>query len=439
MNFWIPNIILIFTECVSALFYTYLTHKILDLKFVSGICLLLNGIGAALITASGMFLPVPDFYCQALNVVWQAVVVAWVWRARIGLPLLVSFFYAMLIDLWFFMITMAVDPGGPPLAARCRTKALVALILLMFFLLLTRCFGCLDRYFPKHTIKEIFLKVFISFNLLGFVLMMLIDFLRLGRASEIAVHIRIVTSALLLVAPIVFQVIYEDRRARELAELKAGQCALIERNYDELVRTYGENARLFHDMRRHFRLLKQMMAERDYTGAAQYLDELLPELPDVQRRRRTGDPAIDYVLSVKERMAAEAQTSLTMQIRYPERGGGIKQSDLCMVLSNLLDNALEATCRVPEPSERFIRLTLCEVDRMMLIKVENSYEMEPVRQGVWFKSAKTNGGLHGWGLSSVKMTVEKYNGTLTVSHADGRFCAATVLSYPDIPVGDSIG
>ena len=77
-----------------------------------------------------------------------------------------------------------------------------------------------------------------------------------------------------------------------------------------------------------------------------------------------------------------------------------------MVLSNLLDNALEATCRVPEPSERFIRLTLCEVDRMMLIKVENSYEMEPVRQGVWFKSAKTNGGLHGWGLSSVKM---KYN------------------------------
>ena len=76
MNFWIPNIILIFTECVSALFYTYLTHKILDLKFVSGICLLLNGIGIALITAAGLFLSVPDFYCQMLNVVWQAAIIA---------------------------------------------------------------------------------------------------------------------------------------------------------------------------------------------------------------------------------------------------------------------------------------------------------------------------------------------------------------------------
>lgn len=422
-------------ECISALFYTYITFRIQELRSVSRTGVLMICAGAIATALTGVWLPVAPFYWMGANVLWRAGCFARFWRVGIGLPLLLSFLHEMAVDLWAFIIRALIRwmyPDMPDVWTDFWILIGYCLILLTALLILSRGFGCLDRFLPHSSTKRVFLSVFVPLNLLGFIAMLVIDFYPIEGLSREGFHLREMVAALLLVAIVVVRIIYDERKARDWAELKAEQGELIRRDYRELVRVYGEHARLFHDMHRHFRLLKQMLADRDYAGAAQYLDDLEPGETASLRPCRTGDPVMDYLLHEKVKRAGGQDIRLDMHIEYPAQLR-IRRPDLCVILSNLMDNALEAAARVPNPAERFVTLNLRGVERMLIIKVENSYTEELRRRGAWFRSTKTDDGLHGWGLSSVQMIAEKYQGTVTVTHASGRFCAVAVLSEPDEP------
>ncbi|MDE5598331.1 MAG: ATP-binding protein, partial [Lachnospiraceae bacterium] len=103
--------------------------------------------------------------------------------------------------------------------------------------------------------------------------------------------------------------------------------------------------------------------------------------------------------------------------------------DLCAILGNLLDNALEAAGQVPEKEERFVRLTIRRINQMLIIKVENSFSKPPVSQDGVLTTSKEKNGLHGWGLKSAQTAAEKYDGTLQTSYNDNIFKAVATLSY----------
>jgi sensor histidine kinase YesM len=95
-----------------------------------------------------------------------------------------------------------------------------------------------------------------------------------------------------------------------------------------------------------------------------------------------------------------------------------------------LDNAIEAAQKVPNPSGRFISLTIRRINHMILIRVENSFEKAPMTEGGTLRTTKTEGGLHGFGVKSARAAAEKYDGTLQTSFEGNVFRAVATLSLP---------
>ena len=102
--------------------------------------------------------------------------------------------------------------------------------------------------------------------------------------------------------------------------------------------------------------------------------------------------------------------------------------DLCAILGNLLDNALEAAGQVSETDQRFIRLTIRRIHQMLVIKVENSFSTIPIQEDGVFQTTKRESGLHGWGLKSAQTAAEKYDGMVRTSCEGTVFRAVTTLS-----------
>ncbi len=114
-------------------------------------------------------------------------------------------------------------------------------------------------------------------------------------------------------------------------------------------------------------------------------------------------------------------------MEFPQRTN-IRSVDLCAILGNLLDNAIEAARQVPDRSGRTVTLTIRRIHQMLVIKVENTFAAAPIQENGGLKTTKTGGGLHGWGLKSARTAAEKYDGTVQTSVSGEVFRAVATLS-----------
>ncbi len=235
-------------------------------------------------------------------------------------------------------------------------------------------------------------------------------------------------SALLLLSLLIYQLrnLYETEH--ELAELKDQQAEMITREYNTLQNAYSMNARLFHDFRNHLGALRSLLQTEQYEEAMRYVEDLAG--PDtLSKTSWTGDEVIDYLISNKADVAKSLEIQFTAQVEFP-KNTKLRSADLCSILGNLLDNAIEAAQKVPTPSGRFISLTIRRINHMILIRVENSFEKAPVTEGGTLRTTKTEGGLHGFGVKSARAAAEKYDGTLQTSFEGNVFRAVATLSLP---------
>lgn len=238
-------------------------------------------------------------------------------------------------------------------------------------------------------------------------------------------------SVILMMSVLVFRINRQYEMEKELAVLKAQQAELLERDYLALNNAYAVNAKLFHDFHNHIGALRQLLSHEKVKEAVEYLDELQTPVREMADTARTGDETIDYLINSKAAAAADNEISFQAQIEFP-RHTNIRSADLCAILGNFLDNALDAAKQVPKPEKRLIRLTIRRINQMLVIKVENSFSAQPVAENGSLVTTKKEGGLHGWGLKSARTAAEKYDGMVQTSHADHMFRAVATLSYQGI-------
>lgn len=246
----------------------------------------------------------------------------------------------------------------------------------------------------------------------------------------------VMLSLILLIGLLVFHMNRQYRMEQELARLKAEQAELLERDYQALNRSYETNARLFHDVHRHLDALHRLLEQEKYNKAMEYLDDLQEPVRELAETVYTGDEAVDYLLNSRASIALREQISLKIQVEFP-RHTNLRSADLCAILGNLLDNALEAAGKVASPKERQVSLVIRRIHQMLVIKVENSFaEVQKGADGE-LKTTKTDGGLHGWGLKSVRVAAEKYEGILQTSCEGDRFRAVVTLFYQGVLDGEN--
>ncbi len=235
-----------------------------------------------------------------------------------------------------------------------------------------------------------------------------------------------------LISALILQMRKLYEAEHKLSQAKALEAQMLEREYQSLSRSYETNAKLFHDFRNHLGVIKNYLMKDKSAEALDYIEELTGGDSGLNTGVWTGDDTVDYLIGSKMDAAQKKGISFEAEVEFP-RNTDLRSSDLCAVLANLLDNAIEASSKCKDPSGRKLRLVIRRIRQMLVIKVENTYEYEPQGSGDGhFKSSKTDGGLHGWGIKSAEAAAQRYDGTVQ-SHFDGKlFTTVVTLSFSGV-------
>lgn len=209
----------------------------------------------------------------------------------------------------------------------------------------------------------------------------------------------------------------------------ARQNHLLQKNYELAQTAYQANAELYHDMRNHFLMLQNYLAEGKIAEAQSYLEKLSGNKVTHNRERWTGIEAIDYILGQKIDSAKQHQITVSINAEYP-KDCKIEPVDLCTIITNLLDNAIEGTEKCPEYIDKKIDITIRRIYQFILIRITNSTAAPPVQHNGQLITTKQDKQKHGWGVKSVISAAEKYNGTVKYDYADFMFSVSVMLFYP---------
>ena len=213
-------------------------------------------------------------------------------------------------------------------------------------------------------------------------------------------------------------------RKRLEKRIASYQEEITRKYYDEVSGMYDKMRGWRHDYRHHIQTMKVHMANGDYGQVSEYLDMLDDDLTNVETVVKTGDPMADAVLNSKLSVAVSKKINIKAQARIPVKLT-TPELDFCIILGNLLDNAIEATLPLPE-EERLIRIYLEMKGSYLYIHIANSaFGAKKSKVGTRFKSTKSSE--HGFGLVRTDEVVKKNCGYITRASEDGAFTTEVIL------------
>ncbi len=199
---------------------------------------------------------------------------------------------------------------------------------------------------------------------------------------------------------------------------------LMEKHYEEVENMYRQMRGWRHDYKHHIQTMKAHLLMEQYRELDEYLSDLDADLDAVDTILKTGNVRIDAVLNSKLAVAKAKGIRVNAKAVVPEQLG-LREVDLCVILGNLLDNAVEACDRQQEKERQFIRVYIEVLKGQLYIYVSNTMADDVRRSGVQYLSAKR--GSHGFGLMRIDKVVKKYNGYLNRQHEEGVFATEIML------------
>lgn len=200
--------------------------------------------------------------------------------------------------------------------------------------------------------------------------------------------------------------------------IAAYQRELIETHYQEVENMYRQIRGWRHDYRNHIQTMKVLAANGDMDGIKSYLDELDTDLNTVDTVVKTGNSMADAILNSKISLAKSKNIPVQVDAHIPVK---LKMSelDLCCIIGNLFDNAIDASLSLPE-EQRLIRVYMDMKNTQLYISFTNFTSAKKMeKMGKLFKTTKGDG--HGFGLVRMDNIVERLDGYLSRNSEDGAF------------------
>lgn len=195
----------------------------------------------------------------------------------------------------------------------------------------------------------------------------------------------------------------------------------IMRKYSaEVENMYAKMRGWRHDYRHHIQAMKIHAASGEYEEIARYLDMLDDDLTNVETVVKTGNRMADAILNSKLSLAAEKEITVKAEAKIPV-SLTVSELDLCIIIGNLLDNAIDACMELPA-SERLIRVYMEMKGNYLYLSLLNTAGGRKKRG---FKSTKGKG--RGLGLRRIDSAVRKYGGYVTRASEDNAFSTEILL------------
>ena len=167
-----------------------------------------------------------------------------------------------------------------------------------------------------------------------------------------------------------------------------------------------------HDFLNHLQVVYGLMEMNEYAEATDYLEKVYGEIRAVSSFLSTRSTAVNALLKVKAGACAQEHIELRMDIKSPLLNLPMPAWELCRVLGNLIDNAMDAAKQAETPH---ISLSIAEDIRAFRFKIENNGPAIPeaLLPSIFEEGVSTKGENRGMGLSIVKNTLTPYGGDVS--------------------------
>lgn len=207
--------------------------------------------------------------------------------------------------------------------------------------------------------------------------------------------------------------------------------SVLEENYHLLSELYGENERLYHDMNHHLQMLYYLAQKSGDTEVMDYVTSVSTPINQLSDVIWSGVDIVDAILNHAIAEAHKSGITMDVNVEFP-RNSSITSDDLCIILFNLLDNAMDACLACQNQKEHpplTISVTIRLIHQFLMIKVENPCVQKPRGLSGLFFSTKPNTRHHGIGLRNVRETAEKYGGNVEFDIRENTFVTSVLLFF----------
>lgn len=207
-------------------------------------------------------------------------------------------------------------------------------------------------------------------------------------------------------------------------KIDAYQRELLDTHYREVENMYSQMRGWRHDYRNHIQTMKVHAEKGDLEAIKQYLDMLDTDLTTVDTVIKSGNPMVDAILNSKISLARAQQIEVNADAHVPVKLS-ISELDLCCILGNLFDNAIEASMALPV-GERLIRVYMDIKGSQLYVSFTNFTAAGKLKKQSG-RFATTKGEGHGFGLRRMDAIVGRIGGYLSRNSEDGAFTTEILL------------
>ena len=307
------------------------------------------------------------------------------------------------------------------------------LAILIVQALLVYLFSVILKFTSRNSVALDFKEWLLILSVFGisFIAIALIHFTQQSsELSEQSIGILLISELGIIIINIVcFYMTLAMSKGKKAAEelMLAKQQEAYGKQYAEAVRhQYEETRRIRHDIKQSYTVIGSLIKDGKYEEAQEYI---LSDKQTIEATEVLVDVGNDFINAMLNAKLTAAKTAGAEVICGVVKDiSGVKPTDLCNLLGNLLDNALEAVKKC-ESNDRLIEVNIHKSNNSLVVTVSNTISdaensLNNISKGI---SSKADPSGHGFGAKSIKRIAEKYNGTANFFEDDGLLCCQVEL------------
>ena len=182
-----------------------------------------------------------------------------------------------------------------------------------------------------------------------------------------------------------------------------------------------------HDMANHMICMKGLLESGEISELHDYIDSVEENIKINTNIIRTGNVIVDAIINEKYRVATEKSINIDIDVALP-KDINIQMVDLCTIISNGIDNAIEACEKIPLVENREIQIAGKYTQGYFIFNCINKTVGHVEVENNTVKTTKWDGKGHGFGLWNIKNSVDKYKGELKLSYREHKFRLEIIIN-----------
>ncbi|GFP77432.1 hypothetical protein bsdtw1_03560 [Clostridium fungisolvens] len=335
--------------------------------------------------------------------------------SKFSIVILFSCSFVIIFDLSFYLYKVT-EPSLQPISYLVSNFVITTLLLVLT-----------EYIIQKHKIKTqynppfYYWSILMIIPILNFCVLLILE--HAGITSNIFASMLMAMFIINIVFYITYSNIVNDYEDKVLYLMNTQYLQLQVQNYEEIKKAYNALNGFRHDLKNHILCMQIMLEKQQFEEVQHYFSELAMDKAMMLSTVKCGNHAADAVLSFKSALAYSEKIPFHIQI---SASVDIKMKDfeLCAVLSNLLDNAMEASYNVDEPH---IKVKITSLRDCLIFLISNKTSENILENNPNLKTTKKDKENHGVGISVVDSIIKQYGGQLSFYMEKGYFHANVVL------------